>query len=1328
MKKYILYFCFLTTYNLFSQWIPSIEKTQTGIGDILVTANNRIILNNLEEHTVDGTMYMKYSDDNGLTWRNVKGVELPNYSSLGALAKQGSNIFAYSSLGIWKSKDNGQIWNLKNHETNYSSYMRRSAVNDKFIVLANSHSDLLFSQDQGETWTSSSVPTYYISGIDIRTDTLFVSAQSDVYQGIFRNNEWKWTKIPVTPDGWANDFTGIAAPDGNTIIVTSVANGGVFISKDRGKTWETPVITNAQGIVERSFEDISILGNYWILTSTQYSGRVFISTDKGKTWTDFSAGLPSQRSPPTTFQPNPIYKINIQNGMLFAAIGNSLWKRPISEFTPNYLETPTFLKANTEKRNTHIIEWQDNSTKETGFIVERAENAATGFKEITRLAANAVSFIDYDIAGGKTYFYRLKAFNATTTSRYSEVLKVERLPNVCKVEKKAVYHNGFSSLAFMSDKVGFAFRADLDKQTLMKTEDGGVSWRDIEQTLIEQYGNIHFLDTKTGIIIGPYADTLLTSDGGITWKKLQKKYPSHLKQYNQIRKSIPFYEFYVNDSTGFRGVSTYSNTFDRTGDYGKSWISVKTEVSVEKVYFTNSKVGFFYETNGKIAKTTDGGDSWQYLTLPVVFNQLKDMYSLDGKILYFAGNTDYDDVPVIIRTSDAGSTFETIKVKLPNAGGVKSISMAGTKTWLSTTNHELYVSEDGLKTWKILSHTPITYGSTFSFKGKWGLIGSVDYSDEAKLMAYMTYDGGHTWQDIRLPSKAGNVFSCKVKIFTDNNAAVLAEDIIYKTTDKGKNWTSLKTPFARANGESGFIYQYKFVNENVWYITHSFGAGDEYKLYKTTDGGKTWEHVFQIASPYEPMYFFNENIGFIKENGPAFYKTTNGGKSWNRFDSQLPLYYYPNSMWFTDTNNGFMVGGIGSPIILQTSDGGNTWKNVVIDKSLENIGSLHSVKFLDKNIGYIIGDNKLIKTTDAGKTWSESGIENVLTQHANLVNFDDYYFGASQTNQLLHYEAKMPSAKPHEPNGVVDACLLPTEALYEVDNNNEYSYQWKLSGGGTLLANRNEAKIKWNALGTYKLSVKATNDCGESDWQETTITVRALANKPTLTSGELNPCPSIATTYKLNTTNGYTYDWFFPTTVNGNKNKNEALITFYQDNKIFKIKAIAKDTYCPSDTLSFDVKTKLIPTVPLISYKNNFLISNSLNSNQWLLEGTPVKDATKQTFTPQTTGNYSVKVSNECGSNISLPFFITITITAAEPEFDSDITVYPNPSNDFIFIKTEFFPIEQVQLYNNNGQLVRQNTESEKNKILVQDLNSGVYLLKIQLKNQIIHRKVVIDK
>lgn len=1328
MKKLIYYFCFFTTYNLFAQWIPSIEKTQTGVGDILVAENNRIILNNLEEYTIDGTMYMKYSDDNGVTWRNVKGVELPNYSSLGAMAKQGSNLFAYSSLGIWKSKDNGQTWNLKKHDTYYSSYMRRSAVNDKFIVLANNNSDLLLSKDQGETWTSSSVPTYYISGIDIRTDTLFVSAQSEVYQGIFRNNEWKWTKIPVTPDGWANDFTGIAAPDGNTIIVTSVANGGIFISKNRGATWETPTIVNAQGTVERSFEDIYILGNYWILTTTQNNGRIFISTDKGKTWTDFSAGLPSQFPPQTTFQTGPIYKINVQNGMLFAGIGYSLWKRPLSEFTPNYLETPTFLKANTEKRNTHLIEWRDNSIKETGFIVERAENIASGFKEITRLAANTISFNDYDIAGGKTYFYRIKAFNATTSSRYSEILKVERLPNVCKIVKTMIYSNGFSSLAFISDKVGYAFRVEADKQTLIKTEDGGVSWRDIEQTLIAQYQNINFLDTKTGIIIGPYTDTLLTSDGGITWKKFQKKYPSHTKQYNQIRKSMPFYEFYVNDSTGFRGAGTYSLTFDRTGDYGKSWISLKNDVSVEKVYFISSKVGFFYETSGKIAKTTDGGDSWQYLTLPVAFNQLKDMYTPDGKTLYFAGNLDYDDGPTIIRTSDAGTTFETINIKLPSAGGVKSISMVGTKTWLSTTNNDLYVSEDGLKTWKILNANPITFGNTVSFRGKWGFISSTDYSKDSKLMAYMTYDGGHIWQDIKLPSKANSSLGCKVKIFTDNNAVVLAEDVIYKTFDKGKTWTGLKTPFVRANGENGYIFQYQFVTENVWYVTHSFGAGDEYRLYRTSDGGKSWELIFQIVNPYEPMYFFNENIGFIKENGPAFYKTTNGGKSWSRFDSQLPIYYYPNSMWFTDANNGFMVGGIGSPIILQTSDGGNTWKNVVIDKSLESIGSLREVKFFNKNIGYIKGDYRLLQTTDAGKTWSESTMESVLSQNVSLINFDEYYFGPTQSNPLFHYEAKMPSAKPHEPNDLVDACLLPTEVLYEVDNNNDYSYQWKLSGGGAIQTNRNEIKIKWNSLGTYKISVKSINDCGESDWQEKSVTVRALANKPTLVSGEQNPCPNLAITYKLNATNGYTYDWFFPSTVSGHKSKNEALVTFFQDNKSFKIKAIAKDTYCPSDTLTFDVKTKLIPEVPLISYKNNFLISNSLNNNQWLLEGTPIKDATKQTLTPQVTGNYSVKVSNECGSNISFPLFITIIITAVEPEPNLLVSVYPNPTKDFIFIKTEMYPIEQIQLYNSSGQFVRQNSENDKTKISVQDLSSGVYMLKIQLKNQIIHRKVVIDR
>lgn len=66
--------------------------------------------------------------------------------------------------------------------------------------------------------------------------------------------------------------------------------------------------------------------------------------------------------------------------------------------------------------------WVDNATNETGFIVERAVQPATGapvFTQLATLAANVVTYTDATAAPSQTYLYRVKAVNNVGSSPYS---------------------------------------------------------------------------------------------------------------------------------------------------------------------------------------------------------------------------------------------------------------------------------------------------------------------------------------------------------------------------------------------------------------------------------------------------------------------------------------------------------------------------------------------------------------------------------------------------------------------------------------------------------------------------------------------------------------------------------------------------------------------------------------------------------------------------------------------------------------------------------------------------------------------------------------------
>jgi PKD repeat protein len=88
---------------------------------------------------------------------------------------------------------------------------------------------------------------------------------------------------------------------------------------------------------------------------------------------------------------------------------------------PSVLNAPSNLVGTAGKASA-ALSWTDNSTNETGFYVERAPSGSSSFVRIGTVAANVKAYKD-NVARGN-YVYRVQAFNATTTSAYSNSVTV----------------------------------------------------------------------------------------------------------------------------------------------------------------------------------------------------------------------------------------------------------------------------------------------------------------------------------------------------------------------------------------------------------------------------------------------------------------------------------------------------------------------------------------------------------------------------------------------------------------------------------------------------------------------------------------------------------------------------------------------------------------------------------------------------------------------------------------------------------------------------------------------------------------------------------------
>jgi hypothetical protein len=65
------------------------------------------------------------------------------------------------------------------------------------------------------------------------------------------------------------------------------------------------------------------------------------------------------------------------------------------------------------------LNWQDMSTDETGFAVERKLGSAGTYSQVTSVGANITSYNDTSLVKGSMYCYRVKAFNSVQSSSYS---------------------------------------------------------------------------------------------------------------------------------------------------------------------------------------------------------------------------------------------------------------------------------------------------------------------------------------------------------------------------------------------------------------------------------------------------------------------------------------------------------------------------------------------------------------------------------------------------------------------------------------------------------------------------------------------------------------------------------------------------------------------------------------------------------------------------------------------------------------------------------------------------------------------------------------------
>ena len=80
---------------------------------------------------------------------------------------------------------------------------------------------------------------------------------------------------------------------------------------------------------------------------------------------------------------------------------------------------PTGLTATAVSSSQINLSWADNSSNETGFYIERKTGATGTYAQIDSVSAGVTSYSSTGLTSGTTYYYRVRAYNSSGNSGYS---------------------------------------------------------------------------------------------------------------------------------------------------------------------------------------------------------------------------------------------------------------------------------------------------------------------------------------------------------------------------------------------------------------------------------------------------------------------------------------------------------------------------------------------------------------------------------------------------------------------------------------------------------------------------------------------------------------------------------------------------------------------------------------------------------------------------------------------------------------------------------------------------------------------------------------------
>ena len=300
---------------------------------------------------------------------------------------------------------------------------------------------------------------------------------------------------------------------------------------------------------------------------------------------------------------------------------------------------------------------------------------------------------------------------------------------------------------------------------------------------------------------------------------------------------------------------------------------------------------------------------------------LSSVKAVTREVAWAAGGDQAGTSPVVLRTTDAGESWQSATGTLAGAGLYCISAVNADRAWVGSADGRIFATGDGGVSW---AEQVYPDPKSVFINGVWFL---------DPLNGFAQGD----------PPAGSSRF------------------VLLRTSDGGSSWTHVPNEPVGASGEYGW-------NNSFWWtdLQHGWFGTNNSRIWRTSDGGTTWDAAPSGGTSSFGVSFVDNLTGFAAHGDGTAARSTDGGLSWLNGSVAAGVGLVAASAVLGGTRA--WVSSVATPF--QTEDLGTTWEG---QATYPLAGDIAHLSFVAEDRGWAVtGAGEILRFDPDISTYAES--------------------------------------------------------------------------------------------------------------------------------------------------------------------------------------------------------------------------------------------------------------------------------------------------------------------------------------------------------------------